>query len=300
MPVARWPSVSVVIPMRDAETTIGEQLAALAAQSYVGEWEVIVADNGSIDRSAEVARSWKGRIPALQVIDASARAGSPFARNLGVSLAAGDVVLMCDADDVVGEGWITALVGGLRSYDVARGVNEYATLNSPRVLEWHKPIYRRSATRPVALEIFVAGGIGVPGGNFAISAALYAALGGYSEGLQWGDADFSLRVADAGLEVGTVPEAVVAVRLRSDLRSAILQAFSRGGSLAGVWASNPGFRPRGLGLARLAAGSATWLATRLPLAVVSSATRGRWLIKAALHVGWLSTRLGLRRSPAAA
>lgn len=294
MPITSWPSVSVVIPMRDAETTIAEQLTALAAQSYAGEWEVIVADNGSIDRSAEVARSWKGRIPALQVIDASARAGSPFARNLGVSLAAGDVVLMCDADDVVGEGWITALVGGLRSYDVARGVNEYATLNPTRVIEWHKPIYRRSATRPVAPEI------GVPGGNFAISAALYVALGGYSEDLQWGDTDFSLRVAVAGLEVGTVPEAVVAVRLRSDLRSAISQAFSRGGNLAGVWASNPGFRPRGLGLARFAAVYATWLATRLPLAVVSSATRGRRLIKAALCIGWLSTRLGLRRSPAAA
>src|ERR1051325_686166 len=50
-PVMSLPSLSVVIPCLDAADTLPGQLAALAAQSYAGEWEVIVADNGPPERS---------------------------------------------------------------------------------------------------------------------------------------------------------------------------------------------------------------------------------------------------------
>src|SRR5215212_8972419 len=39
------PVVSVVLPVRDVGTTIGEQLAALSVQDFTGRWEVVVADN---------------------------------------------------------------------------------------------------------------------------------------------------------------------------------------------------------------------------------------------------------------
>ncbi|HET9225168.1 MAG TPA: glycosyltransferase, partial [Thermoanaerobaculia bacterium] len=43
--------LSVVIPCLNAEATLGDQLEALAGQGWSGEWEVIVADNGSTDGS---------------------------------------------------------------------------------------------------------------------------------------------------------------------------------------------------------------------------------------------------------
>ena len=46
--------LSIVVPCRNAAHTIGHTLHALAEQSWPTEWEVIVADNGSTDKLAQV------------------------------------------------------------------------------------------------------------------------------------------------------------------------------------------------------------------------------------------------------
>ena len=63
-------SVSVVMPTRNVAETVGGQLAALAAQTYTGDWELVVADNGSTDDTAPVLHRWADRIPHLRVVDA--------------------------------------------------------------------------------------------------------------------------------------------------------------------------------------------------------------------------------------
>jgi glycosyltransferase involved in cell wall biosynthesis len=52
--------LSVVIPCLNAAATIGVQLEALAGQSWEGEWEVVVADNGSTDGSQAIVESYRG------------------------------------------------------------------------------------------------------------------------------------------------------------------------------------------------------------------------------------------------
>ena len=100
--------ISVVIPVRDGAATIGDQLEALGQQTYQGEWEIVIADNGSTDGTAELAeRSWSHPRAALRVVDASSRPGSSFARNRGAIEAAGDFLAFCDADDIVAPGWLT-------------------------------------------------------------------------------------------------------------------------------------------------------------------------------------------------
>src|SRR5688500_9296124 len=97
---------SVVVPVRDGAATIGEQLAALAQQDFPGSWEVVVADNGSRDGTADVVRSFRDRLPGLRLVDASARPGASHARNAGAAAATGEVLAFCDADDVVDPGWL--------------------------------------------------------------------------------------------------------------------------------------------------------------------------------------------------
>src|SRR5204862_175427 len=77
--------VSVLIPVRNAARLLPDQLNALAAQDYDGPWEVVVADNGSSDGSASVARRLAGRLPSLRVVDASGRRGAGPARNAGAA-----------------------------------------------------------------------------------------------------------------------------------------------------------------------------------------------------------------------
>jgi len=76
------PRVSVVMPVLNGAATLPQQLRALAAQTYPGRWELVVADNGSTDETAQVVREWTGRLPCLRLVDASDRMSTNYARNV--------------------------------------------------------------------------------------------------------------------------------------------------------------------------------------------------------------------------
>jgi glycosyltransferase involved in cell wall biosynthesis len=116
------PAVSVVIAARNAGRTIDQQLGALAEQADVDRCEVVVADNGSSDGTAEVARRWAGRGLRLRVVDAARRTGVNAARNAGVAAAVGEHVVLADADDAVEPGWLSAMAGALGADDVVGGM----------------------------------------------------------------------------------------------------------------------------------------------------------------------------------
>lgn len=272
--------------MRNAESTIADQLAALAAQEYAGDWEVVIADNGSTDRSAEIAASWQDQFTSLRVVDASSRPGGPHARNVGAREARGEILLMCDADDVVvGRRWIATLAGGLETYDVVRGVQDFEALNSPEVVAWYRSVPRWRGGPPLSDTM-------VPGGNFGIRAATWAELGGYSEDVAMGDYDFSIRAAQAGLRIGEVPEAVIATRHRSDLRTLTSQQFARGRNLVATASIHPGEARSTGDTVRLGLSYLSWLILHAPAAAVSRKRRGQWLQVGAYCLGWLSARLG--------
>ena len=129
--------LSVVIPCLNAAATIGVQLEALARQSWEGEWEVIVADNGSTDGSREIVESYRGRLPGLKLVDASDRRGQAHARNLGAAAATGDAFLFCDADDEVAPGWLAALGRALAVHEFVACRYDNETLNPVWVRRTH-------------------------------------------------------------------------------------------------------------------------------------------------------------------
>ena len=69
------PTVSVVMACRNAEKFVGQQLDALAAQVNVLDWELVVADNGSCDRTLQIVEDYRDRLPRVVLVDASARIG---------------------------------------------------------------------------------------------------------------------------------------------------------------------------------------------------------------------------------
>jgi cellulose synthase/poly-beta-1,6-N-acetylglucosamine synthase-like glycosyltransferase len=85
------PSISVVIPARDASRTLGDCVRALITQDD-GPDEVVVVDDGSTDGTRSIAESFGAR-----VVQGRGR-GPAAARNLGAAAATGDVVVFVDAD----------------------------------------------------------------------------------------------------------------------------------------------------------------------------------------------------------
>jgi GT2 family glycosyltransferase len=212
--------LSVVIPALNNAQDLDRQLAAVLDQGHDGDWELIVADNGSTDDTPAVFASWVERSPRLRWVDASERKGPAAARNIGSAAARGDRLLFTDADDLVGPGWLDACARALDALDVVVGAVDFTSLN---------PLPERGAQDPSPAHLrFLPAGIGT---NLAVRRPAFEAIGGFAEELCVGeDIDLCWRMQLAGYRLGYEPSAVVAKRDRPTLRATLRQAVSYGRS----------------------------------------------------------------------
>jgi glycosyltransferase involved in cell wall biosynthesis len=212
--------VSVIIPAYNAVDTIVEQLTSLCEQDFEGSFEVIVADNGSTDGTAEVARRFGDSLD-LRVIDASSRPGAGPARNAAVDAAAGQLLAFADADDVAPPNWLSRLVDAALEWDFVGGVYEYETLNTSTGKYWRH--HQLADQLPIGLDFLPY----ALGGNFAMWPEVYQSIGGFHGGAS-NDLDFSWRAQLAGYQLGFVSDAVMYHRFRSTLKSHSTQSFRWG------------------------------------------------------------------------
>ena len=94
------PYVSLVIPAYNEEGRIAESLKKIAdyfeGKDYA--FEVVVADDGSKDRTLEICQAFAADHPWLRVVHYDANQGKGYAVRTGVMNARGEHVLFCDAD----------------------------------------------------------------------------------------------------------------------------------------------------------------------------------------------------------
>jgi GT2 family glycosyltransferase len=268
--------ITVIIPNLNGAATIGEQLEALAGQTYRGRWEVIVADNGSTDASIEVSRSWMERIPDLRIVDASDRKGSSHARNVAAAVAKGDFLVFCDSDDVVDPGWLEAMSLGAIEFDVVGGWLDDSALNDDVTRQWRRPM--RPDRLPIALGFMPYTGAG----NCGVRTSTFRELGGWNEGYFIGcmDIDFCWRAGLAGFRVGFAPGAVIQYRWRSDLKGLGRQSFRYGRAEAHLFRD---FRKRGMARSktRKALVGWAWIVVHVFDRWRDPARQGSWTRKAA-------------------
>ena len=185
------PRLSVVIPCRDRERVIGQQLEALASQRFDGPWEVIVADNGSTDGTREVAESFRDRLPGLRVVDASARRGPGHARNAGARAARGESLLFIDDDDEIQPGFLAAMAAALETHDFVASARDMEKLNRSPIQRLRANPQRDGLQRAwYAPHLPFSGGSGL-----AIKRALHDRVGGFDETMRYGqDNDYCFEV----------------------------------------------------------------------------------------------------------
>jgi glycosyltransferase involved in cell wall biosynthesis len=218
---ASVPSLTVVMPFRDAESTVAAQLRALDDQDYSGSWEVVLVDNRSVDGSRAIVDGWAASREHVRVVEAGDADGVAHARNVGMLSARGEVLAYCDADDVVAPGWLTALVDRLGDCELAGGLVETGALNPPTVVAWVR------ANKRDGLQVAQRFLPYAPGSNFAVRREVALAVNGWDESYPYGgnDVEFSWRVQLAGNRIGWAPDAIVLYRLRATLRGRARQAF---------------------------------------------------------------------------
>lgn len=155
----------MIVPARDAETTLPRTLAALARQDLGVGYEVLVVDDGSRDRTAEIARAAGAPVTLLSQ-DPS---GPAVARNLGAARARGGALAFCDADVYPTEAWLRHGLRALGDAQIVRG----------RVLP-----DSMEAMGPFDRTIWVTSETGLwEAANLFMTRELFARAGGFSEWL---------------------------------------------------------------------------------------------------------------------
>lgn len=187
--------VTVVIPAYNEEKALPTCLKALVNQLTKYEYEVIVVDNASTDRTSEVARAWSNSLK-LRVIS-EAKKGRGSARRRGFSEAQTGIILSTDADSVVPPDWIESLVDVLTEDPkvVAVSGSSYIT-DGTKITNWTMKI-----GMPLSLRLYrlLVGHYMLTGANFAIRHQAYEAAGGFDAKRDMlDDVDLAFRVSRIG------------------------------------------------------------------------------------------------------
>lgn len=202
------PVVSCIIPIFNGERYLGETLDSVFAQTH-RPIEVIVADDGSTDRSAEIARTYRQPVVCVR----QANAGHGAARNLGMAIATGDLIAFVDADDL----W--------HPEKLARQIERLAMRPDLGVVFTHVANFwspdADSALRP-ANETMQP----LPGYTSVTMLArreVFAGVGLFDVVLQHGnDRDWFCRAAEHGVLMEMMPDVLVRRRLHASNRSVAL------------------------------------------------------------------------------
>ena len=144
------PLLSIIIPAHNEERrlprTLEQVFAFLKQQSYAAE--VLVVENGSSDRTFEIAQSFAGKQANLRVVR-SAQSGKGLAVRLGMLQAEGEYRFMCDADlSMPIEEVNRFLPPALRDFDIAVGSREVQGAR-----RFNEPIHRHLGGRLINLII---------------------------------------------------------------------------------------------------------------------------------------------------
>jgi succinoglycan biosynthesis protein ExoA len=234
-----WPSVSVVIPVRNEAGSIGAALASIQLQSYPGPLEVVVADGASTDGTAEVVRDLGD--PAIRVVD-NPNGTTPAGLNAAIAASIGDVVVRCDAHSELPAGYIERAIRTL----VETGADNVGGIQAAEgIAPLQRAIgYAMTSKVGVGDAAFHYGGEAGPTDTVYLGVFRRAALervGGFDETLARNqDYELNVRIRDTGGTVWFDPGLSVTYRPRDSLGALGRQFWDYGRWKRKVLAKHPG------------------------------------------------------------
>jgi hypothetical protein len=115
------PLISFVVIAYNEESNIANTLAAIKELKDLGEHELIVVNDGSRDRTAQIVARIAARDSCIQLINLAKNRGRGYARNTGVAAARGGLIATVDADILLPPDWLTRTLAALGGHDAVGG-----------------------------------------------------------------------------------------------------------------------------------------------------------------------------------
>lgn len=212
--------VVVVIPALNVEKTLPRQLRALDEQDDL-DFRVVVSDNGSADGTRGIAESWGPRFNGIEVVDSSECRGAAAARNIAIRATREELILICDADDRVHPGWVTAMRAALEVASAATGPLVIVSPDEPdRRDVWN------AASAPVSMNHRPY----MPSCNAGMRREVFDAVDGFDASLDRGqeDVDFGWRITELGFAIAHSPGAAIDYYQRSGFANFLRQQYRYG------------------------------------------------------------------------
>lgn len=217
-----WPLVSVVVCAYNEERHLADCLDSLAACEYPG-LEVIVCDDGSTDRTMEIARRYPFRVLELP------HAGLSAARNAGIAVATGEIVAFLDADAACHPEW---------PYHLALSMDELGVVatGGPNLPDPGAGLVERAvaASPGGPVEVLTADDRAehVPGCNMAYRKEALEAVGGFDPVFTAAgdDVDVCWKLLDRGWQIAFSPAAQIRHHRRDSVRGYLRQQKGYGRS----------------------------------------------------------------------
>jgi|ERR1035437_409932 glycosyltransferase involved in cell wall biosynthesis len=187
--------ISLIIPAHNEEKYIGACLEHAIKNSHGIFHEILVIDNASTDKTAEIA----GKFSGVRVVRED-RKGLTRARERGLREATGELLAYIDADTRLPEGWIDTL---LKTYAKKENKENLVCLSGPYTY-YDAPLHKKMIlngtwwlSAPLTYRMV---GYMVLGGNFVAKKSALEAMGGFDESIEFygEDTDIARRLSKYG------------------------------------------------------------------------------------------------------
>ena len=210
-----WPKISVVVCVYNGEDLIEKCLRSLEAVDYPN-LEVLVCDDGSTDRTVELARSFPFRVLALE------HGGLSNARNAGIAAATGEIVAFLDSDAFCHPEWPYHIALSLEDFNVVATGGPNLPVTDASLVE---AAVAQSPGSPVEVLVSDDRAEHVPGCNMAYRKWALEAIGGFNPlyTAAGDDVDVCWNILDIGWEIGFSPAAQVRHHRRDSIRGYLRQ-----------------------------------------------------------------------------
>jgi cellulose synthase/poly-beta-1,6-N-acetylglucosamine synthase-like glycosyltransferase/peptidoglycan/xylan/chitin deacetylase (PgdA/CDA1 family) len=237
------PPVSIVVPAYNEEIDIGKAVRSLATSDYP-ELEVVVVDDGSTDRTADVVEGlWEPRVRLVR----QANAGKAAALNHGIVEAAHEIVVTVDADTVFEPGTVRQLVQPFRDARVGAVSGNTKVSNRRRLLgRWQHIEYVMGFNLDRRMYEMLDCMPTVPGAIGAFRREALTSVGGFSEATLAEDTDVTMAIGRAGWQVVYEQTAHAYTEAPSTLEGLWRQRYRWAyGTLQSIWKHRDAVRERG-------------------------------------------------------
>lgn len=194
------PLVSVITPVYNGERYLREALESLFAQDYEN-FESIVVDDGSEDRTSEIAQSFPVRFERQE------NQGAAAARNRGISLARGALIAYLDSDDLLPPNKLSVQAGYLAAHPEVGCVlgRQEVMLQGVEEPEW------------LSRDLIYGDLDGIPLVSAMVRKEVLDELGGFDPSFGFAeDRDLFVRMREHGVRIEVLPEILVYRRFHGE------------------------------------------------------------------------------------